>query len=339
MKPFLEPPHLKNSEGEERRVGYEFEFTGVDLNESAKLVKELYGGSIEKLTTYEIEIRDTEFGTFNIELDTQLLRDKKYEQILESLGISFENLKGKDALEDSFLDLASTIVPFEIVTPPLLLSEMNRLNSLVDELRRLKAKGTGSSIIYAFGLHINPEVPDFGVESILNHLRGYLLLDPWIRNDADIDISRRLTPFINEYEEGYQKHILNSGYRPDLQTLITDYFRFGNSRNRPLDLLPLFMHLDENTTSSLIDEKLTSARPAYHYRLPDCKLDEEDWSLAKEWNYWVLVEQLADDNNVINELSLNWLELNDKTMIGFEKKWIKKMDEWVNNVRESEEYR
>ena len=333
MKPFLDPPHLKNSEGEERRVGYEFEFTGVGLEESANLVKQLFGGAIEKLSTYEIEISDSEFGSFKIELDTQLLRDKKYEEILDSLGISLENLKGIDVLEDSFMDLASTVVPFEIVTPPIPLSEMNRLNLLVDELRRMRAKGTGSSIIYAFGLHINPEVPDLVAESILNHLRAYLLLDPWIRMDADINISRRLTPFINEYEEDYLKYTLNPGYQPDLQTLITDYFEFGNSRNRPLDLLPLFMYLDETTTTSLIEEELTSARPTYHYRLPDCKLDEEEWTLAKEWNYWVLVEQLADDNNVLDELSLDWLELNDKTMIGFEKKWIKKMDEWVKDVR------
>ena len=333
MKPFLDPPHLKNSEGEERRVGYEFEFTGVGLEESANLVKKLFGGKIEKLSTYEIEISYSEFGSFKIELDTQLLRDKKYEEILDSLGISLENLKGIDVLEDSFMDLASTVVPFEIVTPPIPLSAMNRLNLLVDELRRMRAKGTGSSIIYAFGLHINPEVPDLVAESILNHLRAYLLLDPWIRMDADINISRRLTPFINEYEEDYLKYILNPGYKPDLQTLITDYFEFGNSRNRPLDLLPLFMHLDETTTTSLIEEELTSARPTYHYRLPDCKLDEEEWTLAKEWNYWVLVEQLADDNNVLDELSLDWLELNDKTMIGFEKKWIKKMDEWVKDVR------
>ena len=333
MKPFLDPPHLKNSEGEERRVGYEFEFTGVGLEESANLVKQLFGGTIEKLSTYEIEINDSEFGSFKIELDTQLLRDKKYEEILDSLGISLENLKGIDVLEDSFMDLASTVVPFEIVTPPIPLSEMNRLNLLVDELRRMRAKGTGSSIIYAFGLHINPEVPDLVAESILNHLRAYLLLDPWIRMDADINISRRLTPFINEYEEDYLKYTLNPGYQPDLQTLITDYFEFGNSRNRPLDLLPLFMYLDETTTTSLIEEELTSARPTYHYRLPDCKLDEEEWTLAKEWNYWVLVEQLADDNNVLDELSLDWLELNDKTMIGFEKKWIKKMDEWVKDVR------
>lgn len=333
MKSFLKPPHLKNEEGIERRVGYEFEFTGVGLESSANLVKELYGGSIEKLSTYEIEIKESEFGSFKIELDTQLLRDKKYEEILQTLGFSLDNLKDKDALEDSFLELASTVVPFEIVTPPILLSEMNRLNLLVDELRQMKARGTGSSIIYAFGLHINPEVPDSGVESILNHLRAYLLLDSWIRLDADINISRRLTPFINEYEEDYLKVILNPGYQPDLQTLITDYFEFGNSRNRSLDLLPLFMHLDKETTSSLIEEELTSARPTYHYRLPDCKLDEEEWSLAKEWNYWVLVEQLADDNDALNELSLNWLTLNDKTMIGFEKKWIKKMDKWVKDVR------
>ncbi len=333
MKPFRKPPHLKNADGEERRVGYEFEFTGVGLEKSANLVTELYNGAIEKLSTYEIEVRDSEFGSFKIELDTQLLRDKKYEELLNKLGISIENLEGKDTLEDSMMDLASTVVPFEIVTPPIPISNMHRLNELVGGLRQMKAKGTGSSILYAFGLHINPEVPDTSVDSILNHLRAFLLLDPWIRKDAEINISRRLTPFINEYEEDFLVHLFNPDYQPDLNSLIRDYFAFGNSRNRPLDLLPLFMYLDEKTTSTLIEEELTSARPTYHYRLPDCKLDEANWSLSDEWNYWVLVEKLADDREALKELSLNWLELNNKTMIGFEKKWIERMDKWVKDAR------
>lgn len=329
---FLKPPKLKNEKGDERRIGYEFEFTGVELEASASLVQKLYGGSINKKSTYEIEVEGSEFGTFKVELDTQLLRDKKYEELLNKLGISIEDLEGKDAIEDSFMELASTVVPFEIVTPPILISKMNRLNELVDGLRQLKAKGTGSSILYAFGLHINPEVPDTGADSILNHLRAYLLLDPWIRKDAEINISRKLTPFINEYEEDYLVHLFNSDYKPDLNRLIRDYFQFENSRNRPLDLLPLFMHLDEKTTSTLIDEELTSARPTYHYRLPDCKLDEANWSLAVEWNYWVLVEKLADDPDILKSYCQKWLGLKDETIMGFNRKWIKITEEWVNDV-------
>tara|TARA_R100001143_G_scaffold63596_1_gene73251 strand:- start:34256 stop:35263 length:1008 start_codon:yes stop_codon:yes gene_type:complete len=328
---YLKPPQLQNSAGEERTVGYEFEFTGIEIEQVAQLVNNLYGGKIEKISTYEIEVQESEFGTFKMELDAQLLRDKKYEKILKSVGIDVDDIKDKGGKERKLMEMAATIVPYEIVTPPIPLSKMDVLDRLVDKLREKKIKGTGSSILYAFGMHINPEVPDVRVESILNHTRAYVLMDPWIRREADINMSRRITPFIDPYSEKYVKLILNPEYTPDLKTMIKDYFDHDNSRNRSLDLLPLFMHLDERTTSSMIDEELTSARPTYHYRLPDCSFEKKEWSPALEWNRWVLVERIADDEEQLAQLSHKWLELSDNSMIGFESKWIKKVDDWVNS--------
>jgi hypothetical protein len=34
--------------------------------------------------------------------------------------------------------------------------------------------------------------------------------------------------------------------RPDLDTLIDDYLEYNPTRNRALDFLPLFLHLDED---------------------------------------------------------------------------------------------
>ncbi len=327
---YLKPPHLKNRAGEERTVGYEFEFTGIEIEQVAQLVKNLYGGKIEKISTYEIEVQDSEFGTFKIELDAQLLRDKKYEKLLKSVGIDVDDIQDKDGKEKKLMEMAATIVPYEIVSPPIPLSKMDALDHLVEKLREEKVKGTGSSILYAFGMHINPEVPDNRVESILNHTKAYVMMDPWIRSEADINMSRRITPFIDPYSEEYVKMVLNPEYNPDIKTMIRDYFDHDNSRNRSLDLLPLFMHLDEKTTSSMIDEELTSARPTYHYRLPDCSFEKKEWSPALEWNRWVLVERLADDKERLAQLSRNWLKLSDKLMIGFESKWIKKIAEWVS---------
>lgn len=328
---YLKPPHIKNRAGEERTVGYEFEFTGIEIDEVALLVTNLYGGKIEKISTFEIEVQETLYGTFKMELDAQLLRDKKYEKILKEVGINMDDIKDKDGKEKKLMEMAATVVPYEIVTPPIPLNKMDALDPLVDKLREKKVKGTGSSILYAFGMHINPEVPDDRVESILNHTRAYVLMDPWIRSEADINMSRRITPYIDPYSEKYVKLILNPEYKPDLKTLIRDYFDFDNSRNRSLDLLPLFMHLDEKTTSSMIDEKLTSARPTYHYRLPDCSFEKKKWSPALEWNRWVLVERLADDEEQLEQLSRKWLKLSDNSMIGFESKWTKKIAEWVSS--------
>lgn len=331
--PYKTPPVSCNIPGEERRVGYEFEFTGIEMPDAAKMIERLYGGSVRRISTFEYSVTGTDFGRFSLELDARLLRDKKYEETLQSIGVDITKFKNIESIEEGLKDIAASVVPFEISTPPIPLSQMEKLDLLVDELRKWKAKGTGSSVFYAFGLHLNPEIPDSKPQSLLNHLRAFVMLEPWIRKDADINISRRVTPYINEFKEDYIRHILNPDYQPDLQTLIRDYFEFKNSRNRPLDMLPVFMHLDGDFTQNLLEETLTSARPTYHYRLPNCSIENRDWSLDDEWNRWVLVEILAADITSLNQYSRAWLKMKKETLMRFEAKWIKLIRRWVNNVQ------
>lgn len=329
---FKTPLSTQNPSGEERCTGYEFEFTGVEIPEAAGLVQSLYGGSVSRISTYEYHVEETLFGTFKLELDAQLLREKKYEKTLKSIGIDLSTFKNIESIEDKLKNMASSVVPFEIITPPIPLSKMPELQKLVDELRNWKAKGTGSSVLYAFGLHLNPEISSDSTQSLLNHLRAFVLLDPWIRKDAKINISRRITPYINEYKEEYLQLILSSAYQPSLEEFIRDYFRYDNSRNRPLDMLPVFKHLEPELTDSLLKETLTSGRPAYHYRLPNCSIEDPEWSLADEWNRWVIVEILANDTTVLNQYSKTYLKMKKETLLGFETKWIELMDRWVRNV-------
>ncbi|MGN8225599.1 amidoligase family protein [Gracilimonas sp. BCB1] len=330
---FKTPPVPKNQEGRERSIGFEFEFTGVEMADAAEMIVNLYGGETEQISGYEFKVNDTDFGTFSLELDASLFLNKKYEGVLKSVGLDVEKLQNKDKLEDTLRDMASTIVPFEIITPPIPFSKLDALNKLVDKLREWKAKGTGSSFFYAFGLHLNPEVPELTADSLLRHLKAYVMLDAWIRQDADIDISRKLTPYINEYEVKYIRHILQEDYQPDLESLIHDYFEFENSRNRPLDMLPVFRFLEEELTEELLEEKLTSARPTFHYRLPNCSIQDENWSLGEEWNRWWLVERLANDEQALNQYARRFLQMDDKTLFSVKRKWIKLMDRWVQNVR------
>lgn len=329
---FQKPPKSTNPFGDERTVGFEFEFTGIEMEEVSLIIKRLYGGKVQQLSTFEFEVTGTKFGDFGLELDAQMIREKKYEKILKGIGIDLADYETKEIVEDSLKDLASAVVPYEIITPPIPLSTMNELIKLVDELRKHKAQGTGSSFVYAFGLHLNPEIPDDSTQSLLNHLRAFVLLDSWIRKDAAVDVSRRLTPFINKFEEDYLEHILNSDYHPSQTEFIKDYFAFGNSRNRPLDLQPLFMYLDQELTSKLVEDTLTSSRPTFHYRLPNCSLEDESWTLAAEWNRWVLVEMLAVDDKMLQKFCKAYLKMKQDTMIRFDAKWIEFVDRWVRNV-------
>jgi len=329
---FKIPPLETNEEGEERSVGFEFEFTGVEMADAAEMITELYGGKVEQVSGYEYKVSNTEFGGFSLELDASLFLNKKYEKVLKTVGLDVNKLKNKDKLEEALRDMASTVVPFEIITPPIKLSNLSRLNDLVDRLRDWKAKGTGDSFFYAFGLHLNPEVPELSANSLLRHIKAYVMLDAWIRKDADVNISRKLTPYINEYEMDYIRFILREDYQPDIKELIRDYFTFKNSRNRPLDMLPVFMFLEREFTSSLMKEELTSARPTFHYRLPNCSLGDESWSLADEWNRWVLVEKMADDEQALSQYSRAFLNMDDKSVFSMKKKWVELINRWVKNV-------
>ena len=329
---FKRPPITINFKGEERSAGFEFEFTGVEMEAAAGLIQALYGGEINKISTYTFEIFDTQFGNFKLELDAQLLNEKKYEPMLKSIGIDISNLKNIHSIEGKIKDFASSIVPYEITTPPIRISQIYNLNQLIEGLRTLKAKGTGSSIFYAFGMHINPEISDASTETLLNHLRAYVLLDPWIRHDASINLSRQVTPFIKEFKEDFIQLILHPDYKPTLEEFIRDYFMFDNSRNRPLDLLPLFMYLNREHTVPFLKDTLTMPRPAYHYRLPDCSIEDPRWSLASEWNRWVLVETLAEDENALKKYAATYLDMKKEILLGFESKWVNTIQDWINGL-------
>ena len=108
---------------------------------------------------------------------------------------------------------------------------------------------------------------------------------------------------MQSYPEDYVAHVLAADYRPDLETLIDDFLEFTPTRNRPLDLLPLFAHIDEDRVMAApVEKELIKPRPAFHYRLPNCLVDEPDWSLAVPWNDWVEVERLAADAKALEKL-------------------------------------
>jgi hypothetical protein len=59
---------------------------------------------------------------------------------------------------------------------------------------------------------------------------------------------------------------------------------------------------------------LVKPRPAFHYRLPNCMVDEADWTLAEEWNRWVVVERLAYDRAKTGRMSWEYLKADADSM-------------------------
>ena len=66
---------------------------------------------------------------------------------------------------------------------------------------------------------------------------------------------------------------------------------------------------------------MVKGRPAFHYRLPDCKINEAGWSAATAWNRWVYVETLAADAELLQELVEAWRDSSASFSIAPRSSW------------------
>ncbi len=286
---YIQPPPCHTDRDEERRIGFEIEVSGVELSMIACQINIVYGGRIEEISPYEFFVHDTELGKFRIELDFAYLKNyarEKQKQPGEPPEL--------EQLASDALDLfARNILPFEVVAPPLPVSQLQKLDALVKLLRQHGAKGTRHLPFYAFGVHINPELPNTDVGTILDYFRAYLCLHDWLAEREKVSFARSVTPFINSFSNDYILKVLASDYQPEQTRFIEDYLRYNPSRNRALDMLPLLTWLDEKQVRAGLPEEKINKRPTLHYRLPNSEIDQPDWRLSSCWNHWIEVERLA----------------------------------------------
>lgn len=331
MNGFCKPPHRRNPQGEERRAGFEFELAGPELQSCARIVAELFGGRLEPKHSLEITIAGTSAGAFRVELDALIV--KRLAEELEA---------GPQAEKEEMLDIphlkkefsrwmgetAGQIVPFEIVTPPLPFEQLPRLETLRERLREDKAEGTGAAFYYAFGMHINPEIASSDVNYLRDVLRAFLLLYPWLKEAMRVDFSRRLLTYIDPFPKRYAQRILVEDYAPSRRRFIADYLEENPTRNRALDMLPLFAHLEPDMLGELPEDerKLVKPRPAFHYRLPNCEIDDPNWRIARDWNYWVRVEELAEDKQKLAAMSREYLAFLEQPLHAFRDDWTQRIN-------------
>ncbi|APX92287.1 amidoligase enzyme [Halomonas sp. 1513] len=327
------PPTPQTVEGQTRRVGVEIEFAGITPANAAQLVCELFGGQVVVLSPHRLKVEGTRWGEFGIELDAQVahpdakvidqapISDAEWDRQRHQMRVEFHN-KTRELIGD----VVAGLVPTEIVCPPVPWDQLDALDALFDALRVHGAKGTDASLLYGFGLHLNPEVPDLGVDSILAHLRAYLLLAEWLRDQIDIDITREVLPHANPFPKAYAILVLDPDYRPDLDTLIGDYIQHNPTRNRELDLFPLFGYLRPDYPDAMFSDALIKPRPTYHYRLPNAQLSAPQWGSVVEWNLWVEVEILAADLERLEERSQEYLAHHTLSPMT---RWLDKLRSWM----------
>lgn len=320
---YKQPPITKNAKGDQRKIGLELEFTGIKIEEVAEIIQSLYGGKLKEEHRYHFEILETELGDFRVELDARILRKMASENIFEKLGINLDEESIRKSIEGVVDKLAKAVVPLEIVMPAVSIDEVHQLENLRRGLQENRAEGTHTSLVHAFGMHINIESPDLNPATLRRYLRSFILLYPWLLETLDIDITRRISPFVDSFPKKYAELILDPAYNPDQKQLIEDYIEFNPTRNRPIDMMPIFEMLDAELIQPVMEGEKNDPRPTFHYRLPNSRIDDPDWRFEHEWNHWLAVEQLAGDDEMLNKLSRLYLLREKETVIAFRKEWAK----------------
>lgn len=317
------PLSVDTERGQPRRVGVELEFIGLTPQAVAEQVQKCFGGSIESISDYEIEVRDTQHGDYTVELDMTYLkergrsRDQREADMLEDLA------------ENVVALVAKHLVPVEIVAPPIAVHDLWELEDLVAAVRQAGAKGTKHAPTYAFGLHLNPELPATDADTVRRYLQAFLCLYPWLLERSAVDLSRRVTPYIDPFPEAYLKVMLAPDYAPGQQALIDDYLELNPTRNRALDMLPLFAYLDEERVREAVEDRRVKARPTLHYRLPNCQLDEPDWHLVRPWRDFLQLDALAAQPELLAGACAECLERSDKLGDRLFGNWAEAAYAWV----------
>lgn len=324
-EPYRLPPVARDLSGQPRRAGFEFEFGNLPIVETGKALQQSLGGQLDVITPFEAVLHDSLLGKLKIERDADILKSVRYRSWLESLGVKFEPGTVAHDIETNIDNASRGLIPCEVVTEPIPFDQLEKLDTLTRCLTGLGAEGTQDSLVYAFGLHINPSVPDRSASTLRAYIQAFLLLYTWIIDSSEIDITRRfLTKYIDPFGQDYMELLLDNRYEANLEQLIDDYLLHNPTRNRALDMLPIFVELDGDRVRRRINEderKLLKGRPAFHYRLPDCKVNETGWSPASAWNRWVYVEKLAGDKALLAELIDAWRDSNSTFSIAPRATW------------------
>jgi len=315
--------------GKTRRVGYEIEFAGLGLIEVANLVADAVDGAVEKETEAECTV-SSGLGEFGVELDWQLgknmARDRR-EARLEEVGVD----DADDPLMEWITTTAAQIAPIEIVCPPIPMDELDQLDPIIDGLRSAGARGTAASPVYAFGVHINPELPDLETGTVAKYILAFSLCQDWLVKANDVDLARRITPYINLFPDEYIRKLIEQ-QDATLKEIIECYLKHNPTRNRALDMTPLFRHLDEDLLTTHLDDERIKARPTFHYRLPNSTPEKTGWSLSESWRTWCVVEALAGNQSQLQAITDQWLEYKSHTLNLGDPPWFSDLDNLHANL-------
>lgn len=318
-----ELPCQTNAQGDTRRVGVEIEMSGLGLHRLAEVSAEVLGLECKQTSRYQYHLKGDSAGDWIAEVDFRILKELGEQSYREG---DWED-DVRQGFETLLQRVSEPFVPLELVSPPIPLNRLPLFNDLTTALRQAGATGSSVNLWNAFGLQFNPEVPREDADLILRYLQAFFCLFDWLIVRANVDLARRLSPFTDPFPGKYVRKVLSPGYAPDQAALIDDYLLDNPTRNRALDMLPLFSHLDEARVKAAVVDPLIKSRPTFHYRLPNSEIHEPGWSIDSAWEDWCQVERLACDPERLAACCKAYRQLLDRP-------WEKWTHDWAQTVEE-----
>lgn len=322
------PAKQSTGQGKLRRVGFELEFAGLDFKGTVNVLSDVFNVRADSHTSAEASLQHPEWGKFVIEVDSELAK-----RLAKSRSEGREeNKTDDDPLAEWLVNLTTEVVPIEVVCPPVDIDRLSSLDAMVSGLREAGAEGTAEKLVYAFGVHINTELPSLEPATIARYLRAYVIAQDWLVLRHQVNMTRRVTPYIDLYPRSYCLKVLAYDDEVSLETILDDYLEHNATRNRALDMLPLFKHLAEDRVVEVVDDARVKARPTFHYRLPNCEIERGDWGLWQSWRTWCVLEVLADSSDLLDELSGQYNKF-DASLINFARApWHKQLDSILHDL-------
>ncbi|MXQ08106.1 hypothetical protein GQ651_09655 [Alphaproteobacteria bacterium GH1-50] len=276
-----------DADGKRRLIGIEIEFAGLSASDAAAILARATGGRAFQ-TDDGWRCETPLFGTCDLSLDTA------WRGTLATLGGT------------GVLDLAQSVVPVELVTEPFDPKHLPAFDAALEALRDAGAAGSRGSLMHCLGVHLNVDAASLNAPHIAAVARAYALLEPLLRADMGLDGPSQALPFVDPYPEELTD-ALTMDLGGGLAVLADLYLRHTRSQHHGLDLLPLLAHaLPDKVRDAVGYDENIAPRPAWHYRLPESRIDEPGGSISREWHYWCMVEAVAKNPACLSALCRAW---------------------------------
>lgn len=284
----LSPPTLIAADNSLRRVGVEIEFLGPSAHVAAQALAHDLSGDCETIDPHAVKVSGTSLGDLLIETDLRHVHPDRHPELGLRIGRRTAAWLGT---------VVSPFVPRELITAPIPIARLREMDPVVASLRSAGAYGRGAVLWDSLGLHFNIDPPRLDAATVTAFLKGFLLVNDRLRQEIARDSLWHALVLPPDYPQAYKQHVLDRDYWPDLPGLTKDYLAANPTRKRALDLLPLLAHFDEERVRSVLPHEKITARPVFHYRLPQAHLSDPAWSIMPDWERWLSVERLASDLN------------------------------------------